>query len=404
MRKKISVLDLKLGMYVDELCGSWMEHPFFRSAFKLTKTKDLQTLQQCGITEVWIDTSKGLDIAVQSRAASENDEQLKTNEALLQATKTAERTETHVSLDEELDTARKIQTKAKLAITSMFQEARMGNALPIGETASLVEEISQSITRNSGALLSLARLKTKDDYTYLHSVAVCALMIALGKQLNVEDDLLQSLGMAGLLHDIGKMAIPDDILNKPGRLTDQEFEIIKAHPVRGWEVLKSASDVDDIALDVCRHHHERIDGNGYPDQLANDDLSLYAKMGAVCDVYDAITSNRSYKDAWEPADAIRKMAEWKTGHFDETVFNAFVKTVGIYPAGTLVKLQSGRLGVVTDQSAKSLLTPKVKIFFSSNAKAPIPMKIVDLAQSQENIASIEDPSQWGFDLRKITGV
>ena len=404
MRKKISVLDLKLGMFVDELCGSWMEHPFFRSAFKLTKAKDLQTLQQCGITDVWIDTSKGLDVAVQAKVASENDEHLKTNEALLQATKIEQRAETRVSLDEELDTARKIQTRAKLAITSMFQEARMGKALPIGETASLVEEISQSITRNPGALISLARLKTKDDYTYLHSVAVCALMIALGKQLNVEDDLLQSLGMAGLLHDIGKMAIPDDILNKPGRLTDEEFEIIKTHSMRGWEVLKDSEGVDDIALDVCRHHHERIDGNGYPDRLSGENLTLYAKMGAVCDVYDAITSNRSYKNGWEPADSIRKMAEWKNGHFDETVFNAFVKTVGIYPAGTLVKLQSGRLGVVTDQSAKSLLTPKVKVFFSSNAKTPIPMKIIDLAQSQESITSIENPGQWGFDLRKITGV
>ncbi len=404
MRKKISVQDLQLGMFVDELCGSWMEHPFLRSSFKLTNTKDLETLQHCGITEVWIDSAQGLDVAVRVNAISETDEQQKTNAALLRATKNQHAMEARVSLDEELDTARKIQAKAKLAITSMFQEARMGNALPIGETVSLVEEISQSITRNPGALLSLARLKTKDDYTYLHSVAVCALMIALGKQLNVEDDLLQSLGMAGLLHDIGKMAIPDDILNKPGRLTDPEFDVIKTHPVRGWEVLKAADDVDDIALDVCRHHHERIDGNGYPDRLSTEDLSLYAKMGAVCDVYDAITSNRSYKDGWEPADSIRKMAEWKNGHFDEAVFNAFVKTVGIYPTGTLVKLQSGRLGVVTDQSTKSLLTPKVKVFFSSNAKTPIPMQIIDLARSQESIANVEDPALWGFDLRKITGL
>ena len=404
MRKKINVADLKLGMYVDEVCGSWMEHPFFRSAFKLSKDKDLQTLQHCGVNEVWIDTDKGLDVAARAHTLSENEEQQRTNEALEKAATSARQVEAHVSLDEELDTARKIQSKAKQAITSMFLEARMGNALPIGETVSLVEEISQSITRNPGALLSLARLKTKDDYTYLHSVAVCALMIALGKQMGVEEDLLQSLGMAGLLHDIGKMAVPDDILNKPGRLTDQEFDIIKTHPLRGWEVLKASDGVNEIALDVCRHHHERVDGKGYPDKLSGDDLSLFAKMGAVCDVYDAITSNRSYKDGWEPAESIRKMAEWKDGHFDETVFNTFVKTVGIFPTGTLVKLSSGRLGVVTDQSDKNLLKPKVKIFFSTSSKAHLPVKIIDLAKSQESIECIENPLVWGFDMKKITGI
>lgn len=404
MRKKINVRNLKLGMFVDELCGSWMDHPFFKSAFKLTKTKDLDTLQQCGITEVWIDTAKGLDVTSQVSVTSESEEQQKAEEALQQAIKIKQHTEAHISLDEEIDTARKIQSKAKQAITSMFQEARMGNALPIGETASLVEEISQSITRNPGALLSLARLKTKDDYTYLHSVAVCALMIALGKQIGVEEDLLQSLGMAGLLHDIGKMAVPDEILNKPGKLTDQEFDVIKSHPVRGWEVLKASDGIDEIALDVCRHHHERVDGKGYPDNLSSDDMSLYAKMGAVCDVYDAITSDRSYKNGWEPAESIRKMAEWKDGHFDETVFNTFVKTVGIYPTSTLVKLSSGRLGVVTDQSEKNLLKPKVKVFFSSTSKTHIPTKIIDLTQSQESIVSFEDPAAWNIDLRKITGI
>lgn len=404
MRKKISIRDLKLGMFVDELCGSWMDHPFWKFSFKLTDVKDLKSLQGSDVHEVWIDTSKGLDVEASVAVVTDEVEKLKADEVLLQVAIQEHKAVARVELKEELSRARKIQAKGKQAVMSMFAEARMGNALPMGEAASLVDEITQSISRNPAALLSLSRLKNKDDYTYLHSVAVCALMIALGKQMGMEGATLKSLGMAGLLHDIGKMAIPDDVLNKPGKLTDDEFNVIKQHPVRGWEVLKASFGVDDIALDVCLHHHERVDGKGYPDKLSDENLSLYAKMGAVCDVYDAITSDRSYKKGWEPADSIHKMAEWKEGHFDSHVFEAFVKTVGIYPTSTLVKLKSGRLGVVTDQSEKSLLKPKVKVFFSSSAQAPIPMEIVDLALGKDSIESVENPLTWGFDMKKLTGL
>jgi putative nucleotidyltransferase with HDIG domain len=402
MRKKISVRDLKLGMFVDELCGSWMNHPFWKSAFTLSEQKDLKALQECGIDEVWIDSSKGLDVAAKVVPAS--DAKPKAEEAPPQPAAEKEKPVVRVSLDEELDRARKIQAKAKQAVISMFNEARMGNALHVGEAATLVDEINQSVARNPGAMLSLSKLKNKDDYTYLHSVSVCALMLALGRQLGVQGEALKSLGMAGLLHDVGKAVIPEEVLNKPGRLTDEEFDIVKGHSLKGWEILKTSYGVDDIALDVCLHHHERMDGTGYPDKLPGSELALHVKMGAVCDVYDAVTSDRCYKQGWAPAEALHKMAEWKGTHFDEHVFQAFVKMVGIYPVGTLVKLKSGRLGVVTDQSEKSLLTPKVKVFFSSKSKEPIFMQIVDLALVKDGIESVENPSVWGFDIKKITGV
>ena len=147
------------------------------------------------------------------------------------------------------------------------------------------------------------RLKTKDDYTYLHSVAVCALMLVLGRQMGLEGEALRSVGGAGLLHDVGKMAIADEVLNKPGRLTDSEFDLIKTHPVRGWEILQASEIGDATVLDVCRHHHERVDGSGYPDRIQGEALTLFARMGAVCDVYDAVTSDRAYKQGWEPAEA-----------------------------------------------------------------------------------------------------
>lgn len=286
----------------------------------------------------------------------------------------------------------------------MFREARMGNAIKVGDAAPLVEEISQSITRNPEAFLNLARLKTKDDYTYMHSVAVCALMIALGKQLGLNTNELKEAGLAGLLHDVGKMMVDEEVLNKPGKLTDDEFNIIKEHPRKGWELLKGSPEITAAVLDVCLHHHERVDGTGYSDRILGEKLTLLARMCAVCDVYDALTSNRCYKNGWEPADTIRKMAEWRNGHFDERVFQAFVKTIGIYPSGTLVRLKSGRLAIVMEQTGKSLLTPVVKAFFSTKSNEPIMPELIDLSRSQESIVGAEDPVKWEFDLKQITGL
>jgi HD-GYP domain-containing protein (c-di-GMP phosphodiesterase class II) len=404
MRKKVKVVDLQLGMFVDELCGSWMDHPFWKTAFKLANQKDLQTLRESNVMEVWIDTSKGLDIQTMAKVVSENEEKLKTDALLQQAASNESVAEARISLNQEINRARQIHAKARTAVMSMFQEARMGHAIEVAEVTTLVDDINQSVARNPGALISLARLKTKDDYTYLHSVAVCALMIGLGRTLGLTGDTLKSAGMAGLLHDVGKMMIPNAVLNKPGKLTDDEFTTIKSHPLRGWEILKESYGVDTIALDVCLHHHERVDGKGYPNKISGDDLTLFARMGAVCDVYDAITSDRCYKNAWAPGEAIRKMAEWKDGHFDEIIFQSFVKTVGIYPIGSLVKLRSGRLGVVTDQSERSLLLPKVKVFFSTKSQIHIPPEIIDLALAQDSIVETEDPAKWGFDMKKITGL
>jgi HD-GYP domain-containing protein (c-di-GMP phosphodiesterase class II) len=199
------------------------------------------------------------------------------------------------------------------------------------------------------SLVSLARLKTKDDYTFMHSVAVCALMVALGRQIGMTDDECRVIGLAGLMHDIGKAFVPLEVLNKPARLTDAEFTIMRSHPVRGHELLMEGRGATPEMLDVVLHHHERPDGKGYPHKLSGDQLTRVARMGAICDVYDAITSNRPYKAGWDPAESIAQMASWK-GQFDEPLFAAFVQSLGIYPTGSLVRLQSGKLAVVATAS------------------------------------------------------
>jgi putative nucleotidyltransferase with HDIG domain len=254
------------------------------------------------------------------------------------------------------------------------------------------------VLRNPGALISLARLKTADDYTYMHSVAVCGLMVSLARQLGLDEKEVREAGMAGLMHDLGKAVMPMAVLNKPGKLTDDEVDVIKSHPAEGHRLLLEGKSASAIVLDVCLHHHEKVDGSGYPDKLTGDEISLFAKMGAVCDVYDAITSNRPYKAGWDPAESIRKMTEWSKDHYDERVFQAFIKSIGIYPVGSLVKLGSGRLAVVIEQSEKSLLAPRVKAFFSTKAQTYIVPELIDLSRAgaSEKIVGREDAAKWGI--------
>lgn len=398
MLKKIDVKYLREGMYVQELCSSWIDTPFWKKSFMLDDLTVLEKIKKTQIQEVWIDTSKGLDVLQEGPTEivpSVIQEIIKpVPQAVLAFDKIVP-----VSMDAEMGRAAKIVGKSREAVFSMFSEARMGNVVDAENAMPLVEEIAHSVMRNPGALIGLARLKTADDYTYMHSVAVCALMIALSRKLGLDDDKTREAGLAGLLHDIGKMAVPSAILNKPGKLTDAEFISVKEHPEAGYKMLLEAKGVGKIALDVCLHHHEKIDGSGYPNRLSGDQISLYAKMGAICDVYDAITSNRPYKQGWCPAESLGKMSEWSKGHFDPVVFQAFIKSIGIYPVGTLVRLQSGRLGVVVEQQiGKSLLLPKIRVFFSSKSLAYITPELLDLAGPglQDKIVAREEAIKWGL--------
>ncbi len=390
MLKKIAVNQLTVGMFVHGFDEHWLKHPFWRSQFLINSLSKLRELQASGIQHCWIDLSKGTDLQAQAPREAALTEQPKSE---LPQTTRRERP----PLSEELQQAAQIRARSAAAMRRMFSEARLGNAIEAGTCVSLVDDIAESLDRHPDALLSLVRLKTADEYTYVHSVAVSALMVSLGRELGLTDAQCRAAGMAGMLHDLGKAAMPQEVLNKPGKLTPEEFDIIKQHPLRGYEMLLGGAHITEEAKDVCLHHHERMDGTGYPDGLAGERISLLARMGAVCDVYDAVTSDRPYKAGWDPAHAISQMATWK-GHFDTVVFQSFVKSVGIYPTGALVRMKSGRLAVVLQQNPTALTKPWVKVFFSTKSGMPLEPRVLDLAASSviDRIEAREAPEKWNF--------
>lgn len=401
MLKKIPVDELRLGMHLHAMCGAWLDHPFWRTKFIVTDPADLDKLRASSVKEVWIDVAKGADVEAANTGVAPRRDAAPARPARSASPTGTEppprETPASADLGAELQRASALVNQSREAVSSLFAEARMGRALDTETCLPLVDEIANSVWRNPGAIVSLARLKTHDDYTYMHSMAVCALMVSLGRQLGLDEAAAREVGLAGMLHDMGKAMMPLEVLNKPGKLTDAEYEIMKTHPQHGWELLQEGKGVGEVALDVTLHHHERPDGRGYPHGLAGDALTRVARMGAVCDVYDAITSNRPYKAGWDPAESIAKMASW-AGQFDSEIFQAFVKSLGIYPIGSLVRMRSGKLGVVVEQNESSLVAPKVKLFFSTRSNLPIPVELVDLSAPgcADAIAARESNAQWKF--------
>ncbi len=426
-------------MYLQGLEGSWLDHPFWRTKFLIRSEEQLQKLRDSGVGECWIDLAKGEDVATglaeAAPAQAEAETELATADAGAEATAgagaasfslaapaeamaadaanppTLDESQTpnpaepaapappelpaKAGFSEELERAAGIRERAGEVVAALLELASQGMPLDAEQCLPVLQEISESMARNPGALVGLMRLKRHDEYRTMHAVAVSVLMVSLARELTLDDQACVNAGLAGLLLDVGKATLPDELVNKPGALSDDEWTVMKTHPQRGHALLKQSAGVTPEALDVCLRHHERVDGSGYPDGLAGAKISELARMSAICDVYDALTSNRPYKHPWDPAEAIAYMASCK-GPFDPAIFSAFVRCLGIYPTGSLVRLQSERLAVVLEQNPGAMSEPVVRVFFCTKTKQRISPARLDLASSghEDYIVGRESAANW----------
>ncbi|ASN11286.1 phosphodiesterase [Xanthomonas citri pv. malvacearum] len=416
MLRTIDSDQLRPGMYVYKLLGAWVHHPFWKTSF-LVDSDDVEKIHDSRIEQLVIDTARGLDVEAPitsgasaepgvppspapapAPAAPEPPEPAATSRSVRTNSVTAQ-----VGIEAEVVRARRIFEDGRDMVEAMFRDVRLGRTVDTEAAMPLVEAINDSVLRHPQALISVARLKTADDYTYLHSMAVAGLMSGLARQLGLPESKVVEAAMGGLLHDMGKAVTPLEILNKPGRLTNEEMEVMRKHPLDGHRLLVAGGVQNAVVLEIALHHHEKMDGSGYPNQLVGENISLMSRMGAVCDVYDAISSDRPYKRGWDPAKSLKQMASWK-GHFDPVVFQAFVRRLGIYPVGSLVRLESQKLAVVIEQTPDALLKPRVRVFYSAKLRSHVLVQDIDLSRPDchDRIAQMESPAEWGFrDLEKL---
>ncbi len=402
MIKKIGVSDLQVGMFIQDLNCDWMDHPFLRRQFALSNEGQIVKIREAGIREVYIDAARGVDGPGQDAVEVERE----LDREMVAFAKAVAPRQRQTSMREEVASAQRIQGEANALIRDLMQDVRLGRQIQSERVEPVVEKITQSILRNSGALLSLCRIKNKDDYTFQHSVSVCGLQTAFARALGLSPSDIHEAGIGGLLHDIGKTKVSDEILNKPGRLTDDEFRQIKCHVVESRRILEATPGISAIAVQVAAQHHERHDGSGYPLGLKAGEISQMGQMAAIVDVYDAITSDRCYHKGMEPTEAMRKIFEWSKFHFNPDLVHAFTRCIGIYPTGSLVRLESGRLAVVIGQCEGNLLKPLVRVIFSAKHNHYLPAEDVDLSKSLgrgggDRIVQHENPENWGINIARF---
>jgi putative nucleotidyltransferase with HDIG domain len=400
--KKIPSARLKPGMFIHDLNCGWMDHPFLTTRFKLESGQDIRKILDAGIREVYIDTGLGLDISDAPTAAEVRQELDSEMQQCAEKQAAAPRT----SMQEELSRAHKVHSEANLIMRNIMSDVRLGKQVRVEQMEPLVDKMAGSILRNSGALLSLTRIKNKDEYTFQHSVGVAALLIAFCRGLDLDEETIRQAGIGGMVHDVGKMQTPDRILNKPDRLTEEEFTVMRHHVVASREILEITPNISQTALHVAAQHHERYDGSGYPNRLKGDQISPIGQMAAIIDVYDAITSDRVYHKGMPPTEALRKMFEWSKFHFKPELVHAFARVVGIYPVGALVRLESGRLAVVVEHRESNMLHPLVRVMFDGKRNYHLKPEDVDLSRpvghgGGDRIVGHESPEKWQIDPMKF---
>lgn len=415
MKVKVFSEDLKVGMHISDLDRPWVESPFL---FQYILIKNIEEIEEIKSTceYVYVDTEKtSVDVRANLHYLSTFDQKpvkkKKKKVKKIDFTDTVTLSKSKFDKEtftEHLVSARKSRDKTRFYIDDMLTEAKMGRIIDTQKAKLLVAELANNIAASLDASMWLTQLKKRDEYTAIHSLNVCVLSLTFGRALGLRGGELNELGLGALLHDIGKMQVPLEILNKPGKLTSEEFETMKAHPSLGYDLIKEDKNLSAEVLAIVRGHHERINGQGYPDKLIDESISYYTKIVSITDVYDAITSDRVYHDGMTPHDAMQRLYEWMPDNFDQELMQSFIRTLGIYPIGSVVELKTGHVGLVVKLNDAQRMKPVVMLITNRNKEPYDQRKLVNLASSIWNkkdnrpeIKRIADPKEFNVDVNKI---
>ncbi len=392
--KTIHTNKLKKGMYIHELDCTWINHPFARNQFIVSKQDDIKKIVDAGIKTLKINTEKGLDV-VKNKPKSIP---VKTNPNL-----TSQKESTPPKKNNLIHTrkeAKKIKRHAEHAITTIMSNVKLGQQVEMELVTPVVDKMAESVLENHNALLGLSRIRHMDTYTFEHSVNIGVLMMSFAKYRRMSPQMIHDVGVGGLLHDIGKTLTPPKILNKPGKLTDEEFIIMRRHVVDSKIILEKTPGINQNALDVAALHHEKYDGSGYPDGKEGDEISQIGQMSAIVDVYDALTADRCYHKGKDPSVVLKRMLSWTNSHFNPQLTQEFIQCVGIYPPATLVMLSNQHLAVVVENT-KNILLPRVVIFLNTKKRETIEPKLIDLSKQEKlKVITSESDKNWNVEPQK----
>ena len=381
-------------MYVCELDRPWTETKFLFQGFEIRTREELDELVRL-CKYVYIETdpaqwrapgaSRRPDPVVhpeQERFSEKRPALTVLDKFITPGPTGAPRYPDRTSVEEELPQARGIAREAKRVLDAVFRDARLGRSVDGEGARSAVRGMVQSVLRNPDAAVWLSQLKNKDDYTAEHCLRVCVLALTFGRHLELSEPELNTLGLGALLHDIGKMKVPLEILNKPARLTPEEFEIVKQHVPLGVEMLAATSKIPAAAIDVALLHHERLDGSGYSSGMRGERIALFGQIGGIVDVYDAITSDRPYHRAVSAHEALRAMYEWRGEKFHAGLIEQFIQCMGVYPIGSIVELSDGSVGVVISVNRMRRLRPRLALVLDPARQPYAPTRLVDLMHEE----------------------
>jgi len=400
MIKRIPVSALKVGMYISDLNNDWIPHNQTRKKGVIRREETIEKIRLMGVKHVYIDASKGLDCQ-DAEPAAEVDQR---NEAGLErAGELTPALRSQIDLADEMAKAQRVHAQAQGLVSEFMHHMKMGTAIEVAPIHQLADELQCSVLRNANALSCLGRIREKDNYLLEHSVNLSVLMSLFGSHRELSRDVLHQTIVGALLHDIGKILTPDEILHKPGRLTTEEFEVMKMHARYSRDILASTEGIGEIALLTAAQHHEKLDGTGYPEGLKGPEISEYGRMVAITDVYDAITADRVYHKGITPTQGLKKLLEWSGDHLDPVLVQEFIRCIGLYPIGSLVLLESGRLGVVIETNEDDQRLPVVRVMYHTRFRQPITVQTLDLSRpgNQDRIVKAVDPTDYKLDIRKF---